>query len=217
MLKTLLLNHNIVQSELSDQAFAVYLSLTDMVSEYEDKVYVSLAQIHFKLTGNPKMTRSERDSLLMGLDQLNEEKIISICDYVGKSEFIIDISQLKLRQSSTESYDIVYLDEIKKVMNINDINNLLLLRYFCVAVSTFDYKHKIEGKNRAIGFLSTDRLAEICNIHIQSAFKYNRILEANELLYFCHNRMRNRVNNGFASVNSYCRYKNKEFIENLEE
>ena len=217
MKQLIFLNHNIVQSGLSEQAFAVYISLLDMINEADDQVYVSLAQIHLKLTGHTMMKRAERDGFLMGLDQLCDEKIISIVEPIGKSEFLVDVSPLKQRYEAHEYYDVVYLDEVRKIMNINDINNLLLLRYFCIAISTFDYQHRIGADSRIMGSQTIDNLAKMCDIHIQSAAKYNRILEANELLFMHHYHVKNKKDGGFKTINSYCRYKNKEFIENLEE
>lgn len=216
MKQMIFLNHNIVQGGFSEQAFAVYISLLDLITEQDDRACVSLAQIHFKLTGNTDMTRSERDGLLLGLDQLCEEKLISIVENINKSEFIIDLTQLKYRHRNHEFYDIVYLDEIRKIMNIPDVNNLLLLQYFCVAVSTFDYRHKVGEDSRVVGFQSIDTLAQMCNIHIQSATKYNCILEQNELLFMHHYHVKIKKQGGFITRNRYCRYRNKDFVENLE-
>ena len=178
---------NIVNSSsFSNYALASYSILKLLtVTTYIDKHYITPAQIEFYLTG--KIARSRRFSnyIMCGIDELvNDKVILKIGEY--KDGYILDCSSLWIQDNSI--FVIVTYEEIKKVFEIENTNNFLLLKYFIFLMGTISskievYIDAVQSKTRVVGTFTIEKLAELSGISKRSVIEYNKLLEECGLLY----------------------------------
>ena len=126
------------------------------------------------------------DYIKCGINELVENHIIEKKDIVQK-HFILDCTNLCTNESQ-EHFAIITFEEVKKIFNVENTNNFLLLKYFCSLIWTISSKITVylengEYKNRVVGNFTIDYLSELSGIGVRTIIEYNKILEEINLIY----------------------------------
>lgn len=147
---------------------------------------VTQEQLEFYLTGQLSNRRRMSDYIKCGINELVENHIIEKNDIVQK-HFILDCTNLCTNESQ-EHFAIITFEEVKKIFNVENTNNFLLLKYFCSLIWTISSKITVylengEYKNRVVGNFTIDYLSELSGIGVRTIIEYNKVLEEIGLIY----------------------------------
>lgn len=185
---TLLIPEKLIfDNTFSNYSLAVYCVLRTLSQPTRLPIQcVTQEQVEFYLTGQLSNRRRMSDYIKCGINELVENHIIEKNDIVQK-HFILDCTNL-CTNGSQEHFAIITFEEVKKIFNVENINNFLLLKYFCSLIWTISSKITVylengEYKNRVIGNFTIDYLSELSGIGVRTIIEYNKILEEIGLIY----------------------------------
>ena len=185
---TLLIPEKLIfDNTFSNYSLAVYCVLRTLSQPTRLPIQcVTQEQVEFYLTGQLSNRRRMSDYIKCGINELVENHIIEKNDIVQK-HFILDCTNLCTNESQ-EHFAIITFEEVKKIFNVENINNFLLLKYFCSLIWTISSKITVylengEYKNRVIGNFTIDYLSELSGIGVRTIIEYNKILEEIGLIY----------------------------------
>lgn len=205
----------IENKDLSDEAFAVWCGLRNIMQKDKKKYLVSCHTIGFSLYGERPLTRAEANDIKNGYNELIEKGYIKETFYYNATDRIADLSKLYYEQGSEYYSDLTDIEmmEIMNIRNIGKSNHCKLLRYFTCMVGTFNRSSSMPDKYKGkIGGMSFDAFHNLIGVSSKTANKYNKILEKNQLLYIIrHGDFFQGVNaNGQSELreipNTYSRY-----------
>ena len=185
---TLLIPEKLIfDNTFSNYSLAVYCVLRTLSQPTRLSIQcVTQEQIEFYLTGQLSNRRRMSDYIKCGINELVENHIIEKNDIVQK-HFILDCTNLCTNESQ-EHFVIITFEEVKKIFNVENTNNFLLLKYFCSLIWTISSKITVylengEYKNRVVGNFTIDYLSELSGIGVRTIIEYNKILEEIGLIY----------------------------------
>lgn len=185
---TLLIPEKLIfDNTFSNYSLAVYCVLRTLSQPTRLPIQcVTQEQVEFYLTGQLSNRRRMSDYIKCGINELVENHIIEKNDIVQK-HFILDCTNLCINESQ-EHFVIITFEEVKKIFNVENINNFLLLKYFCSLIWTISSKITVylengEYKNRVVGNFTIDYLSELSGIGVRTIIEYNKILEEIGLIY----------------------------------
>lgn len=185
---TLLIPEKLIfDNTFSNYSLAVYCVLRTLSQPTRLPIQcVTQEQVEFYLTGQLSNRRRMSDYIKCGINELVENRIIEKKDIVQK-HFILDCTNLCTNESQ-EHFVIITFEEVKKIFNVENINNFLLLKYFCSLIWTISSKITVylengEYKNRVVGNFTIDYLSELSGIGVRTIIEYNKILEEIGLIY----------------------------------
>lgn len=185
---TLLIPEKLIfDNTFSNYSLAVYCVLRTLSQPTRLPIQcVTQEQVEFYLTGQLSNRRRMSDYIKCGINELVENHIIEKNDIVQK-HFILDCTNLCTNESQ-EHFVIITFEEVKKIFNVENINNFLLLKYFCSLIWTISSKITVylengEYKNRVVGNFTIDYLSELSGIGVRTIIEYNKILEEIGLIY----------------------------------
>ena len=185
---TLLIPEKLIfDNTFSNYSLAVYCVLRTLSQPTRLPIQcVTQEQVEFYLTGQLSNRRRMSDYIKCGINELVENHIIEKNDIVQK-HFILDCTNLCTNESE-EHFAIITFEEVKKIFNVENTNNFLLLKYFCSLIWTISSKITVylengEYKNRVVGNFTIDYLSEISGIGVRTIIEYNKILEEIGLIY----------------------------------
>ena len=185
---TLLIPEKLIfDNTFSNYSLAVYCVLRTLSQPTQLPIQcVTQEQVEFYLTGQLSNRRRMSDYIKCGINELVENHIIEKNDIVQK-HFILDCTNLCTNESQ-EHFAIITFEEVKKIFNVENTNNFLLLKYFCSLIWTISSKITVylengEYKNRVVGNFTIDYLSEISGIGVRTIIEYNKILEEIGLIY----------------------------------
>ncbi len=126
------------------------------------------------------------DYIRCGLNELIDNGII-IKEKETQKHYILDCSKLWIDTNKVKFTSITFT-EVRKIFQIENVNNFLLLRYFILLMGTISssitvFLHNGENKNRVVGNVSIDYLSKLSGISERTIIEYNKLLENNDLLY----------------------------------
>lgn len=177
----------IFDNTFSNYSLAVYCVLRTLSQPTRLPIQcVTQEQVEFYLTGQLSNRRRMSDYIKCGINELVENHIIEKNDIVQK-HFILDCTNLCTNESQ-EHFAIITFEEVKKIFNVENTNNFLLLKYFCSLIWTISSKITVylengEYKNRVVGNFTIDYLSELSGIGVRTIIEYNKILEEIGLIY----------------------------------
>ncbi len=219
MKKNIVLKNKILQDyNLSNNAICAYTALINIYNTGSDNYYVNYNLLAYQLFGNKNFNRRDLDNIKDGLNQLIDKSIVSDVDKLGKSEFIINLSDLYI--DNKEEYRL-YVEgkDIETIFNLANVNKFALLRYYLALLSTISITESIniDGKNikNFVGFMTQDYLSRLTNMSRRIIENYNSILEENKLLYIYRHDKKVLFDNGDIRTlgNQYGKYCNMEYIK----
>ena len=185
---TLLIPEKLIfDNTFSNYSLAVYCVLRTLSQPTRLPIQcVTQEQVEFYLTGQLSNRRRMSDYIKCGINELVENHIIEKNDIVQK-HFILDCTNLCTNESQ-EHFVIITFEEVKKIFNVENTNNFLLLKYFCSLIWTISSKITVylengEYKNRVVGNFTIDYLSELSGIGVRTIIEYNKILEEIGLIY----------------------------------
>lgn len=216
---TLLIPEKLIfDNTFSNYSLAVYCVLRTLSQPIRLPIQcVTQEQVEFYLTGKLSNRRRMSDYIKCGINELVENHIIEKNDIVQK-HFILDCTNLCTNESQ-EHFVIITFEEVKKIFNVENTNNFLLLKYFCSLIWTISSKITVylengEYKNRVVGNFTIDYLSELSGIGVRTIIEYNKILEEIGLIYVCRQEdfVLDKENNIKRLNNIYGRASDIEYI-----
>ena len=172
---------------ISEYGLLVYCVLQKISFREVSKICVTLQQIIFSIIDIVPERRSRiYENIVQGLKELEDANLVKIDD-VTQKHYILDTSGMTI-DTSKGNFTIVYFDEIKRIFEIDGVNNFILLKYFVSLVGTLSSSIEVVlpsgiSKNRVVGNYTIEYLSKISKISVRSVIDYNKILENNKLIY----------------------------------
>ena len=172
---------------ISEYGLLVYCVLQKTSFRESSKICVTLQQIIFSIIGIVPERRSRiYENIVQGLKELEDANLVKI-DNVTQKHYILDTSSMTI-DTSKGNFTIVYFNEIKRIFEIDGVNNFILLKYFVRLVGTISSSIEVVlssgiSKNRVVGNYTIEYLSKISKISVRSVIDYNKILENNKLIY----------------------------------
>ena len=171
-------------SELTSNGLLAYVGLRSIYNKEESEAYVSTNLIHYRLCANGNCTRSWKDNILSGIDELVGRGLIKVVEEINKTEIIYDLSGLYFEN---EYFIQIELEDIRRVLSLPcRTDKGALLKYFVVMVGSFSnikYESYTLPKRSFVGFMPISYLAREARISESSAMTYNSILEDNKIIF----------------------------------
>ena len=204
---------------LSDEAFAVWCALRDIMRQDTTEYFVSFNMIAHSMFNRPP-ERYEMVAIKKGYTELVEREFIKVIDTYSKSEFIVDLSTLYYEKGS-EHFANLSMEEMQKIMNIDcgRHSNYKLLRYFTAQVGSFNQSADMCRYKGKIGGMSLDYFSELIPITKPTCIAFNEILEKNEMLFIIrHKDFFQFINDNMTSEvreipNTYSRWADQELAK----
>ena len=210
----LFLKREIIESEnLTEKGVSVYVALRRIIQKDVNEYFVSYNMIAYQLTGVGKNKRAMIDSVKEGLQELIENNLIPVVEEVGKSEFVLELSQICL--NAEKDYFIkVEEEEVHKIFSIEDkTDKFKALRYFIAMIGTFN---NAEGYSK-VGYMAQDYFVSRKIISKTQVYVITKVLEDNGLIFvYRSGKMIIDVNGSIKKIiNCYGRAKDEQFITNF--
>ena len=152
----------ISDKELSNYSIAVYCVLHELcVPTQFFHQCITQQQIEFYLTGQISGRRRISDYIRCGLNELIDSNIV-IKEKEIQKHYILDCSKLWI-DTKNMKFTIITFSEVRKIFQIENVNNFLQLRYFILLMGTISsritvFLHNGENKNRVVGNVSIEYL-----------------------------------------------------------
>ena len=166
---------------------AAYCAIKTLLHSDEEKEICTNADIlSYQLIKDTQPPRRFLQKIKTGYEELLEQGIINKVGTNSKYD-VLDCSNLFITED-TDYFTIVTYEEILKILQINNVNNLILLKYFIFLMGTISsaidvYLDPIQHKCRVVGNLTIDYISQLSGIGSRSIIEYNKILEKENLLY----------------------------------
>lgn len=213
----LYLDKKIIENQqLSAKAISVYVGLRSIYKSNKSIYYVNPQMLEYSLANNLNDEVGYTRDMKEGLNELISKGVIDLVEIIGKSQYILDLSNLYL--DSEVNYYIAVDDS--NIFNVMDtyMNKHLLLRYYLTVLGTivnndtYDSKKGIMLK-KDIGYMSQAFFIEHYGFTQTTIYNYNKHLAEKELLYF-YKPVKYRVIEGNITCfpGTYGEYKNKDLI-----
>lgn len=183
------------------------------------EIFISYAMLEYTMFGHEEATRSQRESIISGFQELVEREIITVIRKTRDNGFLCDVSKLYSYDQHIH-YSSVTFDEYQKILQLDEnVPNFKLLKYFVELMGTLNASRSIDSKFRfKIGDRDTRCIASLSGISRTTLFKYNEILKKHHLLYITQRKARvnKKVESGELynqATNAYSRYKDRKECE----
>lgn len=211
---------SIISGQFSNFALATFCSLQSIVVPSQSNTYcININQLLYRIMNDINCFKNRRklDYIKCGLNELLENKVINSI-YESKGNYVLDCSKLWIN-TEIENYTVITFNEVKKIFQIDNVNNFSLLRYFIFLIGTISNKITVylengEYKNHVVGNYTIGYLSRLSGIGKRTIIEYNKMLEDNELIYI--NRQNDFIidkeNNIKQLSNIYGRFKDVQYI-----
>ena len=210
----LFLKREIIESEnLTEKGVSVYIALRRIMQKDINEYFVSYNMIAYQLTGAGKNKRAMIDSVKEGLQELIENNLVPVVEEVGKSEFVLELSQICI--NAEEDYFIkIEEEEVHKIFSIEDkTDKFKALRYFVAMIGTLN---NAEGYSK-VGYMAQDYFINRKILSKTQVYVITKVLEDNGIIFvYRSGKMIIDVNGSIKKItNCYGRAKDKQFITNF--
>lgn len=204
--------------DLDTDALLAYVALRSIYHKGEEELYVSVNMLCYRLYGNVTYTRTFKDSIINGFNNLNARGIIRIKEQINKAEFIIDASGLYFDDKFFVGIDLEY---IRRTCNCSSrVDRGSLVKYLLVMIGTLcndPYKFQdvqVRHMKGLVGFMPISYIAQESGISEQTALSYNTILEDAKIIYiYRHGHTYQDLDGKMKTINNnYGLYENKQEI-----
>ena len=176
--KNLVYNEN---NNFSEEDLCVYAAIR-YIAHGGNECYISNGYIEHILFNNP-VGRSEKEVVSKSINNLLSSGYIKILKQYRNTEFFCDTSCIS-SYSKNEFYIELTLDELRRIMNINEKCRYKLLKYFLVLVGTFDSSGKmLQLFRHKVGKMPQSFLANIMNVAESTIVNYNKYLSKYKLVF----------------------------------
>ena len=173
--------------ELDTDALLAYTALRSIYHKGEEEFYVSVNMLCYRLVGDCSYTRTFKDSVASGLNNLVCRNLIVVREQISKTEFIVNGEGLYFEDDYFVGIDLEY---IRLACSVSDrIDRGCLVKFLLVMVGTFNndtaryQDYAFGGRTGFVGFMPISYIAQEAGISEQSALSYITILEDNNIIY----------------------------------
>lgn len=166
---------------------AAYCAIKTLLHNDEQKEICTNADIlSYQLIKNIQPPRRFLERIKTGYEELLEQGIINKVGTNSKYD-VLDCSNLFITEG-TDYFTIITYEEVLRIFQIKNVNNLILLKYFIFLIGTISstidvYLDPIQHKCRVVGNLTIDYISQLSGIGTTSIIEYNKILEKENLIY----------------------------------
>lgn len=201
--------------DMSDNAICVYAALRYFCKNDLSEYYVNVNHVAYILLERDAVRR-EMELIRDGLKTLEKLGLIKTVKKRTSFDFIMDLSKINYDIDKDGYYVVLYLSELRKIMNIKNISKGTILKYFITICSRFDNSKNIDEKYRnKFVKISLESLAKLSCIPYRTCIRYTKLLEDNKIIF--PHRLKSTPSMSIESkddlVNVYCRYENKKICE----
>lgn len=192
---------------LNDLDIAIYTYLSYSLFPSREEVFTSLAVL-YKNIDTDIYKETDKDTIAKVKKSLLKLSSLGLFEIEGELKnrnTIFKISNLK----EGRFFASVYIEDYKKLLKIEGVNNNKLIRYYMTILSTINSNHRV-------GWTTTNNLSHITKLDINTIYKFNSILEQNGLLYIKRDKAYLKDDlfiNRFPNV--YGRYRDKAKVRNF--
>lgn len=208
-----------IRSDLSDEAFLVYLGLRQLFRQGVSQYYVSVGLLSYILSGVNVATRGTTTYIIQGLEDLEKNKEIYKVSFEKirkhnnsrKYESVYDLKKLHFNAKEDKIYyTVIDSDTIMQLVNDPSKSKLQLLRFYCYLMTTI----MKTGEKKDVGFKSYQDMANEFSITRQTVSNYMDKLEELKIIYIYRSNDSIIYNDGKIREisNVYGEYKNKKKI-----
>ena len=208
--------------EIDDTTLATYVALRSIYDMEKPIKYVTDNMLCYELFGNTSFTKYTKQAIKRGLDNLLAMNLITITESIGKSEWIVDMTNLHI--SDDEYYVILTDTEVHTIFGADKVDKFLLLRYFACLIGTIDYNSHVyigsgsatDVLNNFVGYMTIKYISSLARVPEKTAVTYNEMLESLELVYIYRHEKYNVENGEIRSFsNHYGRHCHAEYIRDF--
>lgn len=214
---------NLLSKDLTDGEIVILLALNGIIVGNLKENYINYSTL-CSAVFDRKVKESERKSIKNSFCKLVQKNIITIIKELDKNTFICNVENVfvNVQQENNDSEFYVHItkSELQKIMNISEnVDNYKLLRVFLCYINSLHKGNLVfENYRNKIGFMPQEYICNISQVHIKSLYKYDKILETNQLIYIVRHKIRmveNQEVNYYikGATNTYSRYQDKELCE----
>lgn len=167
---------------ISDDAFAVWCALRNVIQKDITKYFISYNMIAYSLFDRIP-NKYELNAIKKGYLELIENNLIKVVDAYSKSEQVVDLTILYERKDNEYFSDLTD-DEMHKIMNIQGKHDKYkLLRYFTCQIGSFNRSENMKEYRGKIGGNGLDYFVKLISISKPTIISFNDLLKENKLLY----------------------------------
>ena len=175
---------------LSGHELAIYCILYSLMSYDDPIIHIHVETIASKIKNTLVEEKHFLESIKKSLESLIEKLSLTIIEVSkNKKKYILDCRNLYVENN--EPYISLTTHELRKILDMENVNNFMLLKYFISLVEIItdekEYEYEYESEKEKIDVqyksVSIQTIAEVTNLNPKTIFEYNRILEVSELLY----------------------------------
>lgn len=172
-----------------------------------DLMYVNTDGLYYTMSGKIDIIKYTKNKIFLAFNELIKNKYIEVVNVINKNEYIIKTNSFEIDTSNTR-FTYLYLDEIRKIINLDQVG-IPLLKYYTTLISHIN-------RDTKCWCMSVDELRTETGVSMNTALNYNDVLEKNELLYV--HRIKKALYDTDddtikSIVNTYGRYKDRGVIE----
>ena len=159
---------------LTDIDVSIYTYLSYNLFPNKEEMFTSLAVL-YKCIDTDINKETDKDTITKvkkSLLKLSDLGFFSVEGELKNRNSIFKISNLQ----EGHFFASVYIEDYKKLLKIEGVNNNKLIRYYMTLLSTIN-------SNYRVGWTTINNLSHITKLDIHTVHKFNSILEENGLLY----------------------------------
>lgn len=167
----------ISQSDLTTEGILAYVAIRYICQEdvplcINSDFLCSLLLDNNNYTENRKL----KEKMNRGIQELVDKDFIVPLYTLNKNSFVANCNRMYLN-TKEEKFIRLFITDIRSIMQMNNIQHDKILSYFICLVSSVNSRTHI-------GFTGFDTLAEQANIARQTTYRFNKLLEENNIVYF---------------------------------
>lgn len=173
---------------LSGYELAIYCVLLSLLKPDDYILYVHTEMIEMEVMNSTTIPKRLISMIKESLESLIEKLSLTVIEVSkNKKKYILDCRSLYI--ANNEPYISLTTQELRKILDIENVNNFILLKYFVSLIEIIndskESKHKVEKEKRNVQCksISIQTIAEVTHLNPKTIFEYNRALEIAELLY----------------------------------
>lgn len=171
---------------LSGYELAIYCVLLSLLKPDDYILYVHTEMIEMEVTNSTTIPKRLISMIKESLASLIEKLSLTVIEVSkNKKKYILDCRSLYI--ADNEPYISITTQELRKILDIENVNNFILLKYFVSLIEIIndskESKYEAEKRDIQCKSISIQTISEVTHLNPKTIFEYNRALEIAELLY----------------------------------
>ena len=185
-MKQILFMNKEICKNLSGYELATYCVLLSLLKPDDYILYIHTEMIEMEIANSTTIPKRLTNMIKESLGSLIEKLSLTVIEVSkNKKKYILDCRNLYI--ADNEQYISLTTQELRKILDIENVNNFILLKYFISLIEIVsdnkEIKYKTEKRNIQCKSVSIKTIVEITHLNPKTIFEYNKVLEIAELLY----------------------------------